>query len=602
MNSYRTIPDMLLNCAQSHENGQALNDRVHDQWRTVSTATLVNRVSCLAAALNARMQVHGSCVGVLAAPAANWMAADMAIMLAGHVAVPFFFDFSEAHFAYKVKDTGMKTIFVFGPELWARFLPLANPFDLVITDQDATDLPGVVHLDAFCAEGAERLHSDPGLVHQLMNVVTPNDLAAIIYTSGSTGMPKGVELTHHNLVSQLHDIARDFPLVACKDRALTVLPLAHSFERIIIYHYLAQGMCIYFVDDIHNVALLMQEVRPTMMTVVPRLLEKIYASINEKTAAMAGIKGGLARWAFSRASRAFVENEKVSLLNRIADRLVGAKVCQAFGGQLRTMVVGGAHMPDALNHFFVRVGVPLYEGYGLTEASPVICTNTPLRRRLGSVGQTLDSVEIMTTSEGEILARGPSIMRGYRHMPDETAAVIEPDGWLHTGDIGRIDADGYLTIVARKKELFKTSTGEVVFPSPIEGALCQSALVEMACVIAEARKFTSCLLFLDAKALARLKQHHGAGAETDSVFLFSPLMQAEIRAMIAPINRDLDHWEQIHGYALLLEAPSVENGELTPTLKIRRHAIEERYKELIEQIYDTSTRMEDDHEFAIGHC
>jgi long-chain acyl-CoA synthetase len=593
---------MLLSGALCHANGRALNDRVDGQWQTMSIAELVHRVSCLAAALSERVHKHGVCVGVLAVPSSDWMAADMAIMLAGHVSVPFFVDFSEAHFEYKVEDTGMKTIFVFGPALWARFLPFADRFDLVITDQHTPALPTSVHVDALCTEGAEALASNPELVQRLLNGVSPDDLAAIIYTSGSTGKPKGVELTHRSLVSQLHDIVRCFPFAACKDRALTLLPVAHSFERIIIYFYMAQGMCIHFVDDIHNVSQLMKEVRPNMMTVVPRLLEKIYAGIHEKTAALSGPKGHLARWMLGRASRSFDKGEKFSLLNTVADRLVGSKVCKMFGGQLQSLVVGGAHMPDELNHFFVRVGIPLYEGYGLTEAAPVVSTNYRLRRRIGTVGQALESVEITVTPEGEILARGPNIMRGYHNMPEETAQVIDRDGWLHTGDIGRIDEDGFLTIEARQKELFKTSTGEIVYPGSIEQALCRSVLVDIACVIAEARRFTSCLLFIARSVLSRMKRLHGAEDKTDDAFLCSSVVQTAIESLIQRVNRDLDHWEEIHGYALLLEAPSVENGEMTSTLKIRRRAVETHYKALIDQLYDTSTMMEDHHEFAIGHC
>ena len=250
------------------------------------------------------------------------------------------------------------------------------------------------------------------------------------------------------------------------------------------------------------------------------------------------------------------------------------------------MVVGGAHMPDELNHFYVRVGIPVFEGYGLTEASPVICVNAPGQRRIGTAGRPLPSVEIALTDEGEVLARGPNIMRGYRHMPQETARVIDADGWLHTGDLGRIDEDGYLIIVARQKELFKTSTGETVFPGPMEQALCRSALVDTACIIAEARKFSSGLLFLN----------HNAAS------LPSPKLHREIKQLIQQVNTDLDRWEKIHGYALLPEAPSIENGELTPTLKIRRHVVEEHYKDLIDRLYDETKRAEEHNEIEIGHC
>jgi long-chain acyl-CoA synthetase len=559
---------------------------------------LVQRVSCLAAALDGRLLQPGTCVGVLAAPSAGWVTADMAIMLADGTDVPFFVDFSASHFQYKIEDSGMKTIFVFGEALWHRFQPFAERFDLVITDQPAPGRATVMQVDDLIATGAQRLAAKPGLVSRMLERLDPQQLAVIIYTSGSTGMPKGVELSHRNLVSQLEAIMPLFPMQACRDRALSLLPLAHTFERIVLYLYLSQGMCVYFVDDIAAVGALMQEVHPTMMTVVPRLMEKTYTRIREKAQGIDGAKGRFARWTFRRANRDAGTGRR-SLPDLVADRLVGWQVRKAFGGKLSTMVVGGAHMPDELNHFFVRMGLPIFEGYGLTEASPVVCTNHPGRRKVGTVGRPLSNVEVATTDEGEVLARGPNIMRGYRHMPDETARVIDADGWLHTGDLGRIDEDGCLTIVARQKELFKTSTGETVFPGPMEQALCRSDLVDMACVIAEGRKFTSCLLFLSPVVLANLRHTHGAAGKS---VLSAPFIQQKIQELILSINHELDHWEKIHGYVLLTEAPSVDNGELTPTFKIRRHVVEEHYRGLIEWLYDETKTTEDRHEFAIGHC
>jgi len=506
----------------------------------------------------------------------------MAIMLSGSVSVPFFIDFSETHFEYKVENTGMTTLFVLGTEPWSRFLPFAERFQWIITDQPVGNVPNAISMDELCDEGTARLVDDPALIQRLADRISPDDLAAIIYTSGSTGMPKGVELTHGNLISQLRDIAPLFARAEDGGRAISLLPVAHSFERMVIYLYLAQGMDIYFVDDIGNLGPLMQEVRPTMMAVVPRLLEKIYNQIREKVAALSGPRGWIARWALRRANR----NEKRVPLDSLADRLVGGKIRAVFGGSLRAVIVGGAHMPEPLNRFFTRAGIPIYEGYGLTESAPVICVNHLGQSRIGTVGCPLASVEIALTNEGEVLARGPNIMRGYHHQPVETARVIDSDGWLHTGDLGRIDEEGYLTIMARKKEMFKTSTGETIFPGPVEQDLCRSARIETACIIAESRKHVACLLFLSPSA---------------AVLPAADLRQ-EIEAHIRQVNTDLDHWEKIHAYALLPEVPSVANGELTPTLKIRRHVVEEHYRELIERLYDETEWTEKPHEFEIGHC
>lgn len=593
---------MLFLHAAVQDNKRAANDRRNGAWVPVSMQDIIKRASSWAAALEERLPEMGACVGVLAAPSANWLIADMAILLAGHVVVPFFVDFSDAHFLHKAEDAGIKTIFVFGEALWARFHPHADRFDLIITDQIVADIPGVLHVDEVHFRGSERLVAEPGLVDRLLQRIKLNQLAALIYTSGSTGTPKGVELTHRNLAAQVHDVEPLFPIKPCRDRALSLLPVAHCFERIVIYLYLARGMSIYFVDDIGHLGALMQEVRPTMMTVVPRLLERTYERIAQKAELVFGPLGELARSTWRRASRKDDGNGPHSLLNTLADGLVGWQIRKALGGKLRMMVVGGAHMPDDLNRFFVRMGLPLYEGYGLTEAAPVVSTNFPGNRKLGTVGRPLHSVQVATSEEGEVLVRGPNIMRGYHNLPEETARAIDADGWLHTGDLGQLDADGYLTILARKKELFKTSTGEVVFPHPIEQALCRSEWVDIACIIAESRKYTSCLLFVDRGALARLKQRCGAGNETDKDFLKTQSVHQEIQKLIKHVNADLDHWEQIRGYALLLDKPTVENGELTPTLKIRRHVVEEHYEAQIGRLYDEQTKTEDSHEFAIGHC
>lgn len=586
MERFQTIPEMLLNHASRYTQACSVNDRIDGTWVPVPLDEICTRVRRLGAALNARLPGLGHSIGVLAAPSADWLAADIGIMLSGGVAVPFFVDFAELHFLHKVNDSDMKTIFVFGAELWDRFRPYADHFDLIITDQLKDGMPSnVKHIEELYETGQLRLDLEPGLVGDLLQRIDGRSHAVTIYTSGSTGMPKGVELTQGNLAAQLHDIEPLFPVEPGVDKALSLLPVAHTFERTVIYLYLLRGLSIYFVDQIENVGELMRDVHPAMMTVVPRLMEKTYARIREKAAGHSGLKGRFAVWTFKRASRPFAEGEPFFFQNWLADRLVGWQVKKALGGKLKAMVVGGAHMPDELNHFFVRVGVPLFEGYGMTESSPVISTNYPGSRKVGTVGRPLASVEVKIAAEGEVWARGPNVMRGYRHMPDETARVIDADGWLHTGDLGSLDDEGFLSIAGRKKEMFKTSTGETVFPAPIEQALCRSPLIDSACVIAEGRKYTSCLLFISAENRRPIGKLHG-----------------EIQAHIREVNKLVDHWETIRAYALIRAVPSVDNGELTPTLKIRRHVVAEDYRDLIEALYDETQVPEDSDEISISRC
>ena len=582
MGTYRTIPEMLLNHASQHLNARAVNDRVDGVWRSLHIHDVANRVRMLAAALNKDIPKQGESIGILSAPSSKWLIADMAIMLSGGVSVPFFTDFSASHFRHKIADSAIGTIFVFGAECWERFLPFRGMFERVVTDQIVEGFSNVVHIDHMYDTGRLRMEVEPDLIGELLARIDEHETAVVIYTSGSTGMPKGVELTHANLVSQLRDIEYLFPVKPCVDRALSLLPVAHAFERLVVYLYLARGVGIYFADDVHQLGVLMRDVRPAMITVVPRVLEKIHARMREG----AEHRNIVARQLFKHADRTYGEDKRSSMIDRIADRIIGRKMEKALGGALKAVVSGGAHMPLELNRFFVRLGIPLYEGYGLTEAAPVISTNYPGHRKVGTVGCPLHSVQVSIVPDGEVLARGTNIMRGYRNRPEETAKAIDADGWLHTGDIGTVDGEGYLTIVARQKEMFKTSTGEIVIPGPIEQALCRCRWIEAACVVAEGRKHTACLLFMDPSAgKADLK------------------IKREVQAHIQQVNKDLDHWEAIHAFALLETPPSIENDELTPTMKIRRHVIEEHYHAVVEKLYAGNERdMEETDEVQIGYC
>ncbi|HYW84357.1 MAG TPA: AMP-binding protein, partial [Spirochaetia bacterium] len=424
---------------------------------------------------------------------------------------------------------------------------------------------------------------EPDAFDLMAKEVSGSDLATIIYTSGSSGLPKGVELTQTSLVSQVKDCAARMNGDPRVDVALSTLPLEHVFERMVMYTYIASGIPVYFVDDPKKIGEYMARVRPTVMTVVPRILEKVALRFLEASRAATGIKGALARGAMSRASRRPVERS--TPLDAFYRAVVYRRMLAALGGRLRSVICGSARLDLEVARLLTNVGVPVHEGYGLTEAAPVISASCPGRCRLGSAGPLFPSVEVRIAEDGEILARGPNIMRGYHNNPEATAAALTPDGWLHTGDLGEMDRDGYLTIHGRKKEVFKKSTGEYVPPVPIERALSQIPFVDTAVIVADNRTCVTALLFPDPEKTAAYRRRVGLEGMDPKEFLASDFLRRQTQAEIDRINERLHHCERVERFAILDHAADVESGELTPTLKPRRFFIEQKFSGLIEEMY-----------------
>jgi long-chain acyl-CoA synthetase len=386
-------------------------------------------------------------------------------------------------------------------------------------------------------------------------------LFTIIYTSGSTGSPKGVMLTHANLVSQLEAIKKLFFLDSEKDKALSFLPLAHVFERMVMYYYLSQGIDVYFNNHIDRIKEHLLYAKPTLMTTVPRLLEKIYkksmVALEEETF----IKRYLGTCAL-KAATGFPS----LLLRKFFDVLVYKKIRKKFGGNLRMIISGGAALPNDIERFFNNIGMPVYQGYGLTETSPVISVNYPGHNKPGTCGKVLPNVEVKTEKNKELLVKGPNVMQGYYKARKATKEIFKGE-WLRTGDLAEIDSEGYVTLIGRKKESFKTSTGKYVVPTPIEHLVQKSKYVDQCLVIAEGKPFVSCLVFIS-------EEHK----DTENLELL-------IKQHIKKINNHLDQWEKIYQFIIIKKALSIEEGEITPSMKIRRHAVEEKYKNEIQDLY-----------------
>jgi len=525
----------------------------------------------------------GDTVGLMAPSSPQWLLFDYAIALVGGVSVPLFTNISPENRAFELADSGLRTIFVSGLEARAALERFRHKVERVIVDGEAPPGRGEISLDDLAALGRAHRQERPGAFLERAGALAPESLFSIIYTSGSTGVPKGVELTHANLISQLRGAAERIPLDPRTDVVLSVLPMAHIFERMVVHYHLTQGVPIYFADDVQNAGALMREVRPTVVTLVPRLLEKVHARMLAGLEEKKGLGRRIAMAAWRRANERAPGTAGHGPLGRLFGALVYRKFRAALGGRLRLAISGGAKLPGAIGAFFSNIAVPIYEGYGLTECSPVIAVNAPHSCRLGTVGPLFPGVEARLAPDGELQVRGPGIMRGYHKNPRETARVLDGEGWLSTGDLARLD-EGFLTITGRKKELFKTSTGKYVSPLEIEHRLCESKYVDMAMIIAESRRFVSCLLFPDMdKVRAHLAREGSPLSEAE--YAASPAFRALLQKVVDRVNKHLDHWEQIHRFLVIPETPTIAAEELTPTMKLRRHVLEAKYARAIEALY-----------------
>ncbi|SCA62750.1 Putative long-chain-fatty-acid--CoA ligase [Chlamydiales bacterium SCGC AG-110-M15] len=584
MEEYETLPSMIRYVMNTYRNSFAFNYKEGKEWKHMSTEMFIEKIRRLSLGLKSLGLQKGESVGLLARPSPYWLVIDFAIMMAGGISVPLFPYVSQKNFLYQVADANMRMLFVVGQDLWSTYDHHQEQFRRIVTldvleaDETTMDIRHVMTMgDRLSVE-------DPTLYMKLGKDIMRDDIATIIYTSGSTGRPKGVELTHKNFISQIRGGHVRIFLDPRKDRALSSLPLAHVFERALMYYYISSGISIYFVDDIRNVAAIAREVKPTITTMVPRLLEKIYAKMENSIEQSGRLKRGLATWAFDLASLTH-PNLFQRLQRTLANKLVYKKLLKSLGGEFRAIIVGGASLNPDLCRFFLNAGFPVFQGYGMTETSPIIAANFPGHNKVGTVGPLFPYVEVSIAKNGEILTRGPSVMRGYHNRPNETQKTIDEDGWLHTGDTGKLDEDGYLTVTGRVKEIFKTSGGKYVSPIPIEQALTKLPLIDMAMVVAEGRRFTSTLLFPDLDVLKTLKEKHEDPNLTNDEFLDSDFIRDEVSLFLTEVNSKLSRWEKVRKYRFTTAPLSVERGEMTPTLKIRRKAVEEKYKHLIDTMY-----------------
>ena len=579
--AFKTLPELFLYATGKYSRKDALNWPQAGGWLSFSHAELRENVKRIALGLVASGLRKGEAVGLITQSSPFWVMVDYAIQIAQGVSVPLFKRISPESLVHEVQDSAMRYLFVGNPEEMPMvFEQVADKVPLISFWYSGTHEA----FDKLLERGVELDRRQPGLFEELCRSVAEEDLATIIYTSGTTGRPKGVELTQRNIVSQVLGAQRVLQPEP-QDISISTLPLDHIFERMLLYFYFGSGIPVFFVEDPKKVADYIRTVRPTIMTVVPRILEKVGAKMKETALETRGLKGLLVRAAVARAQKKDIDAPGRGPADALFSRLVYPRFSEALGGRLRMVVSGSAKLHPDVARFLINVGVPVYEGYGLTEASPVISVNAIGRRRLGTVGQAFPGVEVRIGEDGEILARGPNIMRGYHNLPQATSEAITADGWLRTGDLGSLEADGYLSITGRKKEMFKKSTGEYVPPVTVEYALSQIPYVDGSMIVADGRTCVVALLFPDLQKLRELKERFGLADMSDEEFLRSDFLRRKTQEQVDRINSHLHHCERVERFAILDHPVTVETGEFTQTLKPRRFVIEEKYQDLIEEMY-----------------
>ncbi len=563
----------------------------------LSSKEMFERIRDLSLGLATLGVSPGDRVAIVAESRPEWIMSDLAILAAGAVTVPIYPTLSAAQVRYILQDSTARLAIVstrLQLEKLQEIRHLLPALEAVIViDSAAVTGASALTLEDVEGRGHARMTGEWGAgrgFRDAARTVSPDDLATIIYTSGTTGEPKGVMLTHANLVANLLATAIVLSL-SQDDVALSFLPLSHSFERLVSYVYLFSGLTIVFAESFDTVSRDLARVRPTVLAGVPRVFEKLQTRILDAGQKGSPVQAALFRWSVNAGlarARAVLRGRTAgpvsTLKAAIADRLVFSKIRGKLGGRLRFVASGSAPLAANVMEFFCAIGVPVVEGYGLTETSPILTVNPLGALRVGTVGRPIPGVELQIAPDGEILARGPNVMRGYYNKPEATADVLK-DGWFNTGDIGTLDADGYLTITDRKKDLLVTSGGKKIAPQPIEAVLKRSPLVAEAVVLGDRRNYATALIVPAFAALERRLQEFGRPPASRGELVARADVIALYQELVDALNRDLSQFERIKNIALLPTEFTIESGELTPTLKVKRKVVEERYREQIEALY-----------------
>ncbi len=594
--SVKTLNDIFLRTSRI-ERPSVMKYKKNGEWHDIGVREFTDTVRHFSTGLRMLGVKREDRVAILSENRPEWTLADFAIMAAGAVSVPIYPTLLGWQIEYLLNDSAAVAVVTSDAEQLEKIRQIADHcpsvHHIIVCDPPGTLPDGVktfrtvVEAGSACedSEGTERFD-------ELVQSRTEDDLATIVYTSGTTGNPKGAMLSHGNITSNVLATTQIVPFTV-GDITLSILPLSHILERTADFAYLHEGACIAYAESVLKVRDNLQEVRPHVFAAVPRLFEKMQAAIMENVALSSPGKQKIFNWALGVADERLpyrVENRSMPLglaiRSAIADKLVFRKILERLGGRVNFVLSGGAPLSAELAAFFIGAGVEIYEGYGLTETSPVISINTPEHRRIGTVGKPIPGVEVKIAPDGEILTRGPHVMKGYFNSPDSTAKVIDAEGWFSTGDIGEIDSDGFLTITDRKKDLIINAYGKNIAPQPLEALLKSSPYVSTPVLLGDRRKYLSALIIPNFEKLERDAKAKNISFNSREELIENEQVRAIFQDEIDRFNRNLDRQEKIRAFRILPEDFTIESGEITPSLKVKRKVVDEKFKTLIDAMYE----------------
>jgi len=558
-----------------------INGKINGKWVNYSTSEFCATVDHLSRGLVKLGISKGSRVAVMSHNRPEWNITDFAVNQIGGYQIPLYPTLAEHDIQFILQDAEVSVVFIADADLYHKIKPCADAINPSIKIFSFNEVEGVVNWNTLVEEGKNSTDID---LDDYRSRVLPEDILTLIYTSGTTGTPKGVMLTHHNLVSNFVNSSVVMPEGVQK--GLSFLPLSHIFERMIIYLYLYNRTAVYYAESMETIVADIQQVKPNAFSTVPRLLEKVYDKIMEKGKALTGVKKGIFFWSLALAEKYTTDagawyNFKLG----IARKLVFKKWQEALGGEIVVIVSGGAALNPRLARIFWAAGMPVFEGYGLTETSPVITVNHFGGTMFGTVGEVIKGVEVKIAQDGEVLTRGHQVMKGYYNKPELTSEAIDEEGWFHTGDIGELVDGRFLKITDRKKEMFKTAGGKYIAPQILENKYKESIFIEQIMVLGENRKFPSALIVPNFEALKTWATKKGIAYNTNEEIIKNEQVLAKYTEVIEAASQEFGKWEQVKRFALLPKEWSIVGGELTPKLSLKRKVINEKNVSVIDKIY-----------------